>query len=1554
MFSHWTSRQTQPQWTSKLVHRSRTKCRIHYPGHHTNAAHLSVWRSLEVSQQLLPTHELASLLQVPLDCLESFHFMPIPPDGLPEQDVAAIVQRTGDVQLRTTDRLIMIDILYHHHETRVYIQPTVVREAKRVGYQIIRPHLLLTAALFHYCQALTDHCEVFLDGVIWPESDHSPRPVEHGSYALIEVSPPAGYQVDTRLAVRTLQADGETDAFMQEFREMHQQNDFMQFTQITAKIHRRIPTRNSPHHLSKAIEVAGQLGAVLQSKTDLNPQCLENKTDTVCMVPSQGTVEFSSQKPHKVTCELQKNDATVQTPAIPVQTAKAADAGPLPLEVPCVQDFKASEKIPRNGSRHIQITQKQCTLHRYFAHAKTAQKTDPTLHRCTGQTTLHSFFPVKAPAEATPVDETGKREATDVTQDKQLQGHLQDVARLANDHIVSPPILTTSRPRLNGQERQQNPPRPAWLIHLDKLFEEMATTVHPETGPVLQVEVWYLHHDIYPECPAPRLVELDSIRELWYTDLCIVWLDHIARNQPLRVLNVMPTPPYQLRPNADVHVILEQGMDPMKAALHFTGARMGLFQRVESTSNRICTQDMIDRHGFQTQCNFRTCHMHSGRLRFMMVEREEIFSGMSAILTVGPVPTPHPAMDSDGRNRQTTAQEPEEEPDSDLISTMQINPAQTAERASPHNASRPSSTSRTDGTDPTVLSHRIPPHELSELRQTLLWHINTGPAACIYQMNAPVTVHTWFLDSLRVTHTDEYRTIQLQPQQHTWHRDILSRWQDKLDPTLHTQIHVVTPSLPEPEEEAAAHVILVQRPNDLWRAALLAVSVDHRPMDSTKYYCVMLDYETTVEQLGFMSLIKHPSNPQANKYWIQAKHGEIIIPDDATFPVRHGYSFELTAFRRDDPWEEETSLIQMQFAKIRKWIVCIHRMICHSAKEHMLNDPSSEVTVPMQPVSVEIDPSNGNQICDHFAALFFFATLQALWQPIALQAMPHTPPLVAIQTWYLDHIRYPQNFVSRTVLLPANPEEWIQRMRSVWHDVILPGCHVHFVIVQPDPPLLELTTAAHVLIVQQPISGFKATLFTVFDSAMPMQPRTRFASIAPSPLPQSTLLALAYRDIDCQQPTIDCSTWVGDEEILPGQTAPIIDGHSLAVAVHQHHRPGPDDAATWDHTQQPPNPRADPQTHLPPQEDHGHVTQDRRAASRASIAIQRNRTPVQLTLEAVLPAESTHADSALDDTLPQMLWFTDEAWLLRIQRCQPCTLRPLPEGLRLPDVCYWPLVHPVPPDPDSTSPLTLYLDGSANGTHAAWSVIATLQVTQSEQVVEAFIGCLYGVVQISPGHPTWVGAQTMDNIAAELSALAFAQQVALRWPHDHSICIRPDLSLSRLVATATTVCRSNQPLSQICRAEGTGWPQTPISRKLGATRALHGTSWLTQLPSGPCTMRLKKHRMILGPFMTSLLTNMMLPGIGCRPPTSQWKLVSPPHWTTGPANYAVGPEAGGQAHWTTLWRRRPWPPSNVVEDSNHLSQALSKAKSGCAWQSHFWQCGTLRPARNTKLFTLRK
>ena len=47
-------------------------------------------------------------------------------------------------------------------------------------------------------------------------------------------------------------------------------------------------------------------------------------------------------------------------------------------------------------------------------------------------------------------------------------------------------------------------------------------------------------------------------------------------------------------------------------------------------------------------------------------------------------------------------------------------------------------------------------------------------------------------------------------------------------------------------------------------------------------------------------------------------------------------------------------------------------------------------------------------------------------------------------------------------------------------------------------------------------------------------------------------------------------------------------------------------------------------------------------------------------------------------------------------------------------------------------------------------------------------------------------------------------------------------------------------------------------------------------------------------------------------------------------------------------------PAIKIDIEKSLGMALSKAKSGSAWQSHFWQCGTLRAARNTKLFAWRK
>ena len=95
-----------------------------------------------------------------------------------------------------------------------------------------------------------------------------------------------------------------------------------------------------------------------------------------------------------------------------------------------------------------------------------------------------------------------------------------------------------------------------------------------------------------------------------------------------------------------------------------------------------------------------------------------------------------------------------------------------------------------------------------------------------------------------------------------------------------------------------------------------------------------------------------------------------------------------------------------------------------------------------------------------------------------------------------------------------------------------------------------------------------------------------------------------------------------------------------------------------------------------------------------------------------------------------------------------------------------------------------------------------LVLTEHSGEHESFVGCTYGSVELAPDHPAWLGATTTDNIAAELTAMIVAQQTVLRWHEDASFTVRPDLTLSRLLAQAITVCKSNRILAQICQAQG--------------------------------------------------------------------------------------------------------------------------------------------------------
>ena len=68
----------------------------------------------------------------------------------------------------------------------------------------------------------------------------------------------------------------------------------------------------------------------------------------------------------------------------------------------------------------------------------------------------------------------------------------------------------------------------------------------------------------------------------------------------------------------------------------------------------------------------------------------------------------------------------------------------------------------------------------------------------------------------------------------------------------------------------------------------------------------------------------------------------------------------------------------------------------------------------------------------------------------------------------------------------------------------------------------------------------------------------------------------------------------------------------------------------------------------------------------------------------------------------------------------------------------------------------------------------------SDGVTECF-GCLADVVQLDDTQFDWYGADTCDNISAELTALLVAQSVALRNGRQ-DVIVRPDLILGPQLA----------------------------------------------------------------------------------------------------------------------------------------------------------------------------
>ena len=783
---------------------------------------------------------------------------------------------------------------------------------------------------------ITTQCAVTLDGQLWPDDDFLPRPVRHGSYAQVIVPPPPNNDTPTQIAVEIAQQPL-TDHEMEELfgpisssEDSHQapgqeeDDDTLHLTQLAVQYRcHPFKCRGLPEDVDRPDM---PLGAVLRSKSDLNPQARR------CMDTASNTHETCTNMEASAAGSADSN----ATSSAPVNAANSPDlATPTQVMDDGSADRNAGSPKPTGGVPHASGPPqdkrlKQAPITAFFAKKVHKQKSASPAK----QSTIHAYFPraspqVKQAAQDPPgldldLTTTPEHEAA-----RQHSGAVQ--ARTGWQHETEAPTFTA---RLPAQPANPNAPRPRplWHIELNTVFMDEATTHNREVGPEMSVEVWYVHHLHMPICRAPRLIRLDDVRDLWYADLCNAWFDQIRWPHPLKVHIVKPPPPYQTRPQAAVHIILEQGMTPDRAAILFTaafhgGTRMGLLQQAESSPVDICTDQIILAHNLQAQCSFRPCHMFSGRYHFHPQNTDRVPSGISVLLDVGDWRTQPSGSASSHEPAQPNPEPEADQDEDDSMSILQDGLAlmqRPRYKAFPKPVAKPSPAANMRAqaglqlwihkpSAPRDASMHQPVHwvliqvpNIAEFHQMLQWQADRSQDHCLPTQPRRTKVASWYMEPQTLPRSDHFREVLLNTNPMQWTGEIVQRWADFIIPDAPVSLFVVQPDPPGGDADIIAHVLVVQNMQPHHAAVLVSVTellVD--PWHPSRFVLFMPDQVTRSELFQHAGL---PIDHDRRAPGTSAYHGSIPIPPDGTYPARPGFAFEVVTDTLDLEGDAPTML----------------------------------------------------------------------------------------------------------------------------------------------------------------------------------------------------------------------------------------------------------------------------------------------------------------------------------------------------------------------------------------------------------------------------------------------------------------------------------------------------------------------------------------------------------------------------------------------------------------------------------------------------------------------
>ena len=237
--------------------------------------------------------------------------------------------------------------------------------------------------------------------------------------------------------------------------------------------------------------------------------------------------------------------------------------------------------------------------------------------------------------------------------------------------------------------------------------------------------------------------------------------------------------------------------------------------------------------------------------------------------------------------------------------------------------------------------------------------------------------------------------------------------------------------------------------------------------------------------------------------------------------------------------------------------------------------------------------------------------LRSLWREHAALDEARQERILTICTWFLNHQTQPRCNRPRELQLDYMDHHWLNDIRDLWHDQILPGEALHITVLEPMPPNDDHSPVmAHVIISQQPVPNFVGIVMT---ARLIEEHRTQLIQVAVS----SPSRMCATRAADLLQVThlLSNRRWIARTGVLrfhQHELDDIVDGLSIIVDIRVPDAPPNDEVsfAAWTrHISAPQQRLADMHTAVQ-QEDHNWPDHDEHRDSEdddVSVSSDHNR-----------------------------------------------------------------------------------------------------------------------------------------------------------------------------------------------------------------------------------------------------------------------------------------------------------------------------------------------------------